>query len=157
VSVTFQLLYHLASKPAAKEKDWPETRLQNAQMWLKTWNRLENEKDEQFNPANLPSINVSPPAKTGLPPGVSPDAIQDPQLKQEYLQALEKNRIIIEQYNHQYGLLQLEAPFKRVATGYLINSYSQPPANLEEIQKLLEIYLKDRKETAEMLQAVRKK
>jgi hypothetical protein len=43
-------------------------------------------------PDRLRTLNVPPPAETGLPPGVSPDAIGDPVLRQRYLDDIAANR-----------------------------------------------------------------
>jgi len=157
VPIVIQLLHHSASETLYKRNDWPEIRLQRAQLWLETWSRLEREKDKDFNPENMPEVNVSPPRETGLPAGVSPESISDTTLRKEYLQAISKNQAYTEYYNYQFRLRQLEVQFKRIASAYLISSYSKPPKRFEEINKLLTAYLAASKESEEIIQAIKEK
>lgn len=137
IPTTVHLLYHLSSEPLCERKDWNNCRFQRVQLWVKTWTRFETEKDNSFNPENVPELNVSPPKEAKLPRGIAPEFIFDPELRQEYLQAIEQNQLKAENYNYQFRLRKLEIPFKKIASNYLINLYSKEPRNIEEIQKLL--------------------
>ena len=125
-------------------KMWERQRELNATLWLRAWQRLETETDKNFNPDDVPMMNVSSPKETGLPPGASPDSISNPQLRQQYERAIARNRQKAEAYNHQYRLRQIMEWFPQKAQTFLINAYSTPPANDAELRVLLARYVPEK-------------
>ncbi len=125
-------------------KRWEKQRTLNATLWLRAWQRLEAETDKNFNPDDVPMMNVSPPKETRLPPGVSPDSISNPQLRQQYERAIARNRQKAEAYSHQHRLRQIMEWFPQKTQIFLINSYSTPPANDAELHVLLERYVSEK-------------
>jgi len=125
-------------------KRWEKQRTLNATLWLRAWQRLEAETDKNFNPDDVPMMNVSPPKETRLPPGVSPDSISDPNLRQQYERAIASNRRKAEAYNHQHRLRQIMEWFPQMAKKFLINAYSTSPANDAELRVLLSGYISEK-------------
>ncbi|MEM6725539.1 MAG: hypothetical protein AAF598_15975 [Bacteroidota bacterium] len=154
--ITLQLLYQVVDKPLITSKEWPENRLAFAEIWLKAWQQLEQEMNPAFDPTQLPNIKVAPPDETGLPPGVSPDAIDDPQLRATYQKAIKANRVLIEQYTYQNQLLQMAPSFQQTASQYLIHLYSQVPVDIAELQQLLLTYVGNTSAVEAILLAITK-
>ena len=118
-----------------------QERRERVKLWLHLIHRLEVEKDKNFDPNDLPLLNVTPPE--GVPvrfSGMSPDLIKDPQLRAEYEKAIEANAKKMKYYNHQYKLRQNEDFFVRYATKYISMVYSRPPIDLNELKNLLNEY-----------------
>jgi hypothetical protein len=80
--------------------------------WLKqecrsAKDQLEAAVDEQFNFTDLPQENVEPPLEAGLPAGVAPEEVTDPDLRAKYEADIERNRQKAESYARQLKLREL--------------------------------------------------
>jgi len=151
-----KLLYLLSAETPAPGDDWSAIRLQRATWWLRTWSRIDKEKDSNYNPADMPALNVSPPGASGMPSGVDPAAIANPGLRNEYMKAIDQNREKTVYYNHQYTLRRLEPEFKKMAAIYLVDLYSKKPLAAAEITRLLVDWLPGRSEAATIIDAINK-
>ena len=58
-----------------------DLREQQTILWLDTWKRVETAIDKNWDPQDRPSLNVIPPARSGIPAGGAPEDINDPQLR----------------------------------------------------------------------------
>jgi len=88
-------------------------------------------------------LNVAPPYSTGLPAGVSPASVTNPQLRAEYERAIARNRARIQQYNEQSWLRLDGSRIQRQVEKYLVDAYSRAPSHLQELQQLLSHYIND--------------
>jgi len=142
--------------PVMDEPAWKDLRREKAQFWLEAWVRVSKAIDPSFDFDDRPLLNVPPPPSTGLPAGVSPSSVKNPQLRGEYEHAIALNRAKIEQYNQQ-SWLKLNGPrvFKEVEQ-YLGNAYSRAPSDLQELQQLLSRYIQDASVRDRVLREVRK-
>jgi hypothetical protein len=78
------------------------------------------------------------PAPEGLPTGVSPEAVKNPQLRAEYAEARADNARKGQTYTKQFQLRQLEDLFSKQAEKYLVEMYSLSPFNLDELKQRLD-------------------
>ena len=142
--------------PVMDEAAWEDLRRQKAQFWLEAWVRVSKAIDPSFDFDDRPLLNVAPPFSTGLPAGVSPSSVKNPQLRAEYEHAIAQNHAKIERYNQQ-SWLKLNGPrvFKEVEQ-YLVNAYSRAPSDLQELQQLLSRYIQDASVRDRVLEGVRK-
>ncbi|GEM_PF-3679659 len=70
-----------------------------ASLIVDVWEVVNRAANESVRPDSPGTVSVSPPDETGFPPGVSPDEIHDPELRQQYLDAIAENRNML--YLHQ--------------------------------------------------------
>jgi hypothetical protein len=73
------------------------------ELWLAVRAYFEKQIDPKFDPKDLPSLNLAP--KNGLS-GVSPESVTDPVAREEYIQALARNRNKAEYYRLQTQLVR---------------------------------------------------
>jgi hypothetical protein len=143
------------SKGVLKGGEWAMRRTQKAEMWLGAWHRLESQIDTDWDPGDKPLLNVATPLAAGLPAGVAPEAIKDPELRAQYEEAIRKNNEKAERYRKQYGLRQMRTLFSKPTERYIIRAYSRPPFNLEELKGYLKTYIVEEDVRARILDAVR--
>jgi hypothetical protein len=149
----------LAPKDAAAnvEPEWAKERSLKARLWLHAWQRLEAERDKNFNFDDRPVMNVVPPRETGLPSGVAPEAIKDAKLRARYQAELTANAKKAEAYNRQYMLREMSKTFPRKAESYIVGAYSKPPYNFNELGKLMNQYVADHETRQRILREVTEK
>lgn len=142
--------------PVMDEAAWKDLRREKAQFLLEAWVRVSKAIDPSFDFDHRPLLNVAPPPSTGLPAGISPSSVKNPQLRAAYEHAIAQNRAKIEQYNQQ-SWLKLNGPriFKEVEQ-YLGNSYSCAPSDLQELKQLLSRYIQDASVRDRVVREVRK-
>ena len=137
-------------------QDWVQKRRKDVTVKLHAWKRLLDTIDQSWDPNDLPLRNVLPPVATGLPAGVAPSAIEDTNLRTEYMVAIEKSRQKAERYNKQYRLRKWLKRFPPRAERYIVRAYSKQPFNLEELKQYLDNYTVEEKTKAKILNAVTK-
>lgn len=139
----WQLLNYLRY-PLTKDKlnnSQIQERRERVKLWLHALHRLKTEKDEDFDPNDLPVLNVTPPKGIRVRiAGMSPEAIEDPKLRAEYEKAIAANAKKADYRTKQFLLRQNESSIVKDAVKYISEMYSQPPANLQELDKLLNDY-----------------
>ena len=112
-----------------------EQRAEAAKVILHVYARLESNTDPTFDFSKRGSINIPPPLETGLPSGVSPDAIKDPKLRRQYKEALRENTERLKAYTMQSLLRRLQKQHGSRIEQCLIGMYSPGPA--DELHELL--------------------
>lgn len=130
--------YELFAKPLPTDIIWKDERRDRTILALNTWKRINDNRDDYFDPEDKPESNASHP---DVPEGSTLDSIKDPKLKKEYRELLKKNRQKSEYYKMQSHIKKHEAEYKRNASEYIIMLYSRPPKALDEISDLLEKHL----------------
>ena len=141
-----ELLLYLQAEPkysvgSTNSEAWAKQRRAKAILWLRAWQRIEDGIDKNFNPNDLPQINILPPSQTGLPAGVAPEAIKDLGLRREYEAAIAKNNQKAEKHRYQYRLRKIKEWFPDNIQRFLANSYSQAPSRIDELSRLLSLYV----------------
>jgi hypothetical protein len=158
LEVEVRLLLHLQNVPSKSacmsEEAWARLRNERAQLWLRAWQRLENAFDEDFDFDDYPDINVMPPLSSGLPAGISPEHITDPELRAEYEATISENEKRIREYNRQDSLRKTRLWFLPKAERYIVKAYSESPLDLKELESYLEMYVADEKARSRILEAV---
>jgi len=139
-----------------KGEDFAQLRKKDVEIRLHAWKRLIDAIDPNWDPNDKPVRNVAPPTETGLPSGVTPEAIKDSKLRAEYKQAIDKNRKKAEKYLKQSKMRDWLKSYPKSAERDIILAYSEPPFNLEELRQYLEKYIVDKKTRARILDSVKK-
>lgn len=132
-----QLLGFVRRNLSSAAPAWPNERSAKAQLWLHAWGQLERDINRSFNFNDHPFLNIAPPSDTGLPAGVSPEAIKDPLLRARYEAAIAENTRKTIEFNRQFELKYLDGILPKNAEEYLVKVYSEPPHNDQQ----LNIYL----------------
>jgi hypothetical protein len=144
----------MVTRRAPTGQEWAQQRREDVQVRLHAWKRLLDTIDPNWDPNDLPLSNVVPPSATGFPSGVAPEAIKDPKLRAEYEAAIQKNEQKAERYGEQYRLRRWLKPFPKRAEEYIIQAYSKPPFDVEELKQYLDKYIADAPTKARILDAV---
>ena len=99
-----------------------EARLAN---WLAILGRFQRDLDADFDPDHPPSMNIIPPGKFGnqYSPGVNPKNVKDPEMRAAYIAAIEKNRILLQNFGantklHEAQQIIREAAVRSVADAH---------------------------------------
>ena len=146
----------MATLRAPKGQEWVQQRRKDVEIRLHAWKRLTDAIDWSWDPNDVPLINVPLPVGVGGEAGGEAKHIKDPKLRAEYEAAIEKNRQKAERYNKQYRLRKWLKRFPKRAERYIIQAYSRPPYNLEELKQFLDTYIADAKTRSRIINAVTK-
>ena len=109
--------------------------------WFQVWKRLREAHDPEWDPDELPMSHAQPPPGSGVRAGAAPEAVEDPELRARYIQAIEANRKRTEYYGVQYKLRKLNDRFFKRAESYIIRAYSRRPPAQEELRANLEEFV----------------
>lgn len=142
---------------------WTEQRKQDAQVKLHAWQRLIDEIGPPLGPDDAYKVYIDPPAGS-LPPGfpvpgrgVSPEVIKDPKLRAKYeADIAENNRKAAKTIRHHELEEQLKQ-YSRWAEKYIVDAYSKPPTNFDELDQSLKANIKDAAIRTRILSAVKKR
>jgi hypothetical protein len=115
---------------------WQATRRDAATRWLSALRRLDEEVDGDFDPDDVPLVNVPVPGEN-LPAGVAPEHVSDPALRREYERTVQRNAEHAVRYLRQVELRRLREHYRPVATRAIVDSYAQPPDDTDELRQLL--------------------
>jgi len=160
VEIEVRLRMHAQRQDAIPEtlatgEEWARRRSKAAEAWLRLGLRIEQEMDKDFDFTDVPQENIAPPrAARGLA-GMSPESIEDPALRAEYEAAIERNRQKAENYHKQRKLSDLYKMFSSIAEPYIVRAYSQPPFDLDELNRYLDSYVADRDKRERISEAVK--
>jgi hypothetical protein len=157
LELTGHVITPMVTPRAPQGDDWVQQRIQDVNARLHASRRLVDAIDPNWDPNDLPQINISPPAGVlGGRAGMSPEDIKDLKLRAEYEAAIEANRQKAERYREQSRLRKWLRRFPPRAEEYIIAAYSKPPFNMAELRQYLEKYAIDKKAQARILDAVAK-
>jgi hypothetical protein len=132
---------------------WREKRRDRANRWLSALRRLDEAVDSAFDPNDTPALNV--PAPEGLPAGVAPVHIRDPELRQRYEADIESNLAKADRYAQQWRVRQLRELYEPRAIRYLARAYGTRQAESAELVQLLDEYEVTPRRRAAILAAAR--
>lgn len=142
--------------PITDEAGWRQLREDKARLWLETWKRIAESINAKFDFNDRPLLNVAPPPETGLPAGVSPEAVHDPKLRAEYERAIVANAAKSRDYNDQSWLRRNAPSFYREAKNYVVNAYKKAPSDLPQLERLLSAYIGEKQTRDQIIQLVKK-
>lgn len=159
--IELELIGHVTTvrigSDVSKGEQFSKERKENVAIRLHAWKRLMQAVDPNWDPDEVLFVdNVAPPAGTGMPAGVEPEAIKDADLRKEYETLIEENRKKIEKYREQYELSKWLKRFPRRIEEEIIQAYSDPPLNVEELRAMLHEHLSDKEVTHRIVNAVEK-
>jgi len=139
-----------------QDAQWVRIRREDVQVRLHAWKRLLDAIDPNWDPNDIPAINLVPPVAAGLPSGVAPEAIKDPKLRAEYEAAIEKNSKKAVRYRRQSNMRKWLKRFPETTEEYIVAAYSTPPYNTDELKQLLERYGVEEQTRLKIIDAVTK-
>jgi len=131
-------------------------RKKDVEVTLHAWKRLTEAIDPNWDPNDLPLVNVPLPSGVGGQAGMAPQAIRDPKKRAEYEQAIKRNDEKSRKYDEQYTVRKWSKRFPPRAEEYIVQAFSKPPYNLEELGILLKEYVRDAQARTRILDAVKK-
>lgn len=161
-NIEFDLLRYVRPKfdeaavQLVDERSVRQERRRKILRWLDAWKRLEQAIDPDWDPEDLPFENIAPPIGTGLPSGVCPRAIKDPELRAEYEAAIEANRKKNEEYKRQRMLRKVKRRFSPRLEKTIVTAYSRPPHDMKELAQFVRIYIEDQPMRERIEEAVQK-
>jgi len=133
---------------SASPSDSEETRSKLASVFH-AWRRMEQETKSDFNFADRPTENVSPPRK-GFErgevrfAGMDPAYVKDPSTRAEYEAAIEKNQAKAAEYNRQSALRNMKEPFIRHAEGFILSAIRSGAVTEAEVSSNLNLVQDDK-------------
>ena len=137
--------------------EFSRARRVDAQARLHAWRRLNSALDPKWNPDERITASVMPPI--GVPiaaSDMSPEGIEDPKLRAEYVAAIQKKQRELEARFEQSQLHDWLKRYPESAAGYIVDLYSRPPYDPEELRQTLDAYLTGKEAKSRILDAVRK-
>jgi hypothetical protein len=156
LELTGHVMTLMCTPYAPEGADFAQRRKKDVQIRFHAWKRLIDAIDPKWDPNDKPFRNVAPPTETGLRPGTSPEVIKNQEMRAIYEKAIERNRLKSVRYLEQSRLRDWLKRFPRNAEPYIIQAYSKPPFNLEELKQYLDNYIADKKTKDKILGAVKK-
>jgi hypothetical protein len=141
---------------APKGKDFAEHRRKDVEVRLHAWKRLEDAVDPNWNPNEMPPNANAVAADMGFPGAIAPEEIRDVVLRAKYKAAIEESSRKIRQYTEQQRARLWLKMFPKWAERLIVNAYSNPPCNTEELRKSLDEHKVGAGTKARILDAVAK-
>jgi hypothetical protein len=144
----------VGSRSSRDGEDFARRRREDLLVRLHAWRRLLDAVDLKWDPNDTPVMNVSPPAGTGMPAGIAPEAIANPALRAQYEQAIEANRQKNERFLEQHAVHRWLLSYPGSSERLIIHAYSATPYDSEELETYLDKYRIDEEAKARILAAV---
>jgi hypothetical protein len=131
--------------------NWKECRRLKTQAWFLAFDMIDKNMDKNFIADDMPYENMAPPIIEGevYDSGISPDAIKNPKIRQEYENALKLNAEKVRQHSFQTRLRFYDGIWTEYVKVYIENQYSvAAKGDIDEINALVDanILKKARKE-----------
>jgi len=114
--------------------------------WLIIIQTIDANLDPSFDLDESIPMNVSPPPLkdgTQLPPGASPDKIDDPTKREEYEKAVKENRAKQEKHLIQSQLYELNEPLTKRAEAFIQNNFAKNEEDRKTVQQAVERQIKN--------------
>ena len=122
------------SRSAPKGADFAQRRKKDVEIRLHAWKRLINAIDPNWDPNETLLSPNAIAVDMGFPGAIEPESIHDQNLRAKYEAAIQKNQQKIERYSEQSRLHKWLKRFPRHTEPYIIQAYSKPPFDLQELQ-----------------------
>lgn len=139
-------------------KEWQELRNQFVRSRLELWKKINDTYDPNFDMTNPPSTKVAPPAGVSGIAGMSPESIEDPQMRAQYEAAIKANEEKSKYYTAQYVAREMQRMYPRQLMRSVVYAYSMQPVASEDIDVLqgyLNTYVGDVEFRQDLLQAAK--
>lgn len=118
-----------------------DVRSRGALAWITVFRHIDQYLDPNFDPNDVPSINVVPPATSKgvkYPSGVDPSAISDPKARAKYSDLLKENRAKSEQYSFQHQLRRVNERALEGFHEYAKHFFASSRADSAELRRILD-------------------
>jgi hypothetical protein len=112
----------------------------------KSWSLLDHKKE--FEPFVSPYMNM---------PRMRPEDIPDEKERNRYKEYLAKQKFLMEKSQDKDKAIQIQDRHKKLFVEHLVKLYTTPPLKTEELQKLLEEYVKNNEIIEEVLDSIKMK
>jgi hypothetical protein len=119
----------------------PEVRSRGTLAWVTLFRHIDQYLDPNFDPSDVPSVNVIPPATSKgvkYPSGVDPNAIPDSKARTKYIELLNQNRAKLEHYNFQHRLGLVNQRALEGFHQYTKHSFAPGGAGSAELRRILD-------------------
>ena len=83
--------------------------------------------------------NVPVPAPNYMP-GIRPEDVKDPAVREKYIAAIKANTIKARKFNLQLQLHRLDKTLPDFVESFLVQMYSMPPLRLDELKNNLRLF-----------------
>ena len=112
-------------------------RSEKLKLWLDALNKVEMLKDPEFDPNDVPAVNVATPYGSTASAGADPSAIKDPELRAQYQRAIDLNAERSKRYLLQTELRKLDQEWILEIRTYVSGHYDLPK-EASEIGKFID-------------------
>lgn len=128
-------------------------RSESLDLWLTLLQILDKNLDPNFNPEDVPSMSVVPPASGGVayPAGADPSLISDPEARAEYEKAVAENRKKAINHRLQVQLRRVNERITPRAENFIRNSFSDSPEDQKELRTAIEEKIEKPNRKADLL------
>lgn len=157
LSVVTELeLTGLVTPYAPKREDFALRRKKDIDVRLRAWQRLLAAIDPAWDPNEVMYLhpNTIPRGVSSWAGGMDPKAIEDPLARAEYEAVLEAHRQKLEKQSEQFRLRDWLKQYPKSIETYMINVYSRPPYDSEELKQMLDASDMDQETQTRILETV---
>ena len=154
IQLAAHVITPILGPPAPTAEAFAERRRKDVEVRLHALKRLMDAINPRWNPNEVPRSPNAVATDFGFPGTIAPESIKDATLRAKYEAAIAENRRKIERYTEQHKLRPWLDTFPKNAERYIIQAYSHPPCNVEELRKSLDEYKVDESIKARILNAV---
>lgn len=146
ISIKYEMVRKLRSRSSYivaddQARGWARDRTERMEMILQFWRYVESNIDRTFdlnNPKNRPVGNVEVAGRYF--PGVSPEAIKEPEIRREYEKKLAANNLLAEKFNRQFELRKIDESLSDFIEQVIIDFYSIEPKRTSELKHYILIF-----------------
>jgi hypothetical protein len=144
IDLEYEMIAKLQSDSAylfkiAPEEKWEQDRQDRVNLMLHFWNRFQNRIDRNFDFKDLKNrpLGNAPVPAANYPPGIRPEDIKEPDIRAQYEQAIKANQQKATKYNEQIVLHRIDKHVDDFTEKFLINLFSRPPFDPQQIDEIL--------------------
>lgn len=137
-----------ASGQKVAGKEWQGLRNHLAECRLHLWRRIETVIEPNWDPNDVPMINVQVSGVTPYSAGVAPESIKEPEIRKRYEAVLEANRQKNEKYREQRSARDIRQRYLPRLKGGIADLYKMGPTSQDDLDMLkacLRIYVPEEK------------
>ncbi len=140
-----ELVERLAAGEEGEPRARQEQRAHQLELWLSVLDHLDRHRDPHFNFTDVPELAVAPLVAAGAISltGMDAQAVQDPALRREYEEVIERNREKAERYRFQDQLRRLHERLTRRAEAFITSAYSPSPEDISALMSQFQLGLQN--------------
>jgi len=120
-------------------------------LWLRALNVVGLMINSDFDPKDVPFINVQPPVGSGVSAGASPSAISDPKLRKQYEESINENAEKAKRYDLQVRLRSLESLWSEKVRSFVKTNFGANTTDLQVVKALIDKRITDKNRKEKIL------